>query len=346
MALWSRRGRRLAWAGMRFGWHYARGFWKPGGVPLRIGHEVTHRCNLRCVFCGIPVNAADDELTPSEITTLMDRFHAMGAVSWGFTGGEPLLKEGIDEIIRHGDRLGLLMNMVTNGLLIPQHLDALELLHFIVVSIDGPEEVHERMRAAKGIFQKSMRGIEAARKRGIPVVMQTILSRELLGGEGFDGIDRMIAVARELDVKIMFQRIYYDAVNSEEEYKSLQYSDDWHGRVIGYLVQKRREDPEVFYQSEPEILYMLQSAREKLHCYAGRFYCLIDPLGQVMPCIYKRRDAVALRPLGNDDVRAAFAAVPKEHTCSCYNSCYNRYNHMFGLDLRSVMQTLRGLIRI
>jgi len=324
---------------------YVRGTATGMGRPLRVTHEVTHRCNLRCSFCALPLRAAGNEMSVSETRGVMDAFASIGTVSWGFTGGEPLIKEGIDELVVYASRTkGFLSNMVTNGTLIPDHLPALKQLAFLIVSVDGSEPVHDTLRG-KGTFRKAVAGIESARRKGIPVTIQTMLSFSLLQDTSNTNVDAMLQLAKELGCRIMFQRVYEEKDSTADAVQDLLHSKGDHTQLMAFLAARKKKDPKLFYQSLPEIEYMWEHQHHELRCYAGKFYCTLDPEGAVFPCIYKRAERVPVVGKNAAALLDAFATLPKRHTCRCFNSCYNRFNHLLGVNMKTAWRFACDMFR-
>ena len=148
--------------------------------PNLLSINVTARCNLRCAMCMQPRdNAADGdsptmrrggaELTPEQWLRVVDQA-ASARPAFYFTGGEPLLYKGLDRILRHIKSTGLIAAVVTNATTLAQHADSLVEagVDNVTVSLDGPEEVHDRIRGAAGTFRRATEGIRAlqeARRR-------------------------------------------------------------------------------------------------------------------------------------------------------------------------------------
>ena len=83
---------------------------------------VTYRCDLRCVVCDLPARAAarrragDRELDTGELKSVLRDMKRIGTAGVGVTGGEPMLRKDLPELLRHGARLGLHMHLNTDGL--------------------------------------------------------------------------------------------------------------------------------------------------------------------------------------------------------------------------------------
>src|SRR5262245_48958553 len=87
------------------------------GPPLWLLAELTYRCPLHCVFCSNPLNyaAQSNELGTREWLDVLDQGRAMGAVQLGLSGGEPLLRDDLEQIVAHAHGLGFYVNLITSG---------------------------------------------------------------------------------------------------------------------------------------------------------------------------------------------------------------------------------------
>ncbi|MBN1879329.1 radical SAM protein [bacterium] len=147
----------------------------PGGYalpPLRVGCVLTHRCNLRCAMCFVwkhgDRDLADNELSTSEWTSIIDQIPRQAIVT--FTGGEPLVRADIRELLDHACRKHR-VHLVSNGTLfdenmINQSIESASRSIFhkglvsIGVSLEGPESVHDAMVKIPGSFAKTTRLLE------------------------------------------------------------------------------------------------------------------------------------------------------------------------------------------
>ena len=68
--------------------------------PLTIRCALTYKCNKKCIYCGIP-EGDNFEIDASKICKMITEFADLGTKWISFSGGEPLLKEGVDSIIQH-----------------------------------------------------------------------------------------------------------------------------------------------------------------------------------------------------------------------------------------------------
>lgn len=126
-----------------------------GRAPIRL-HEidlyVTMRCNIRCQFCNVRAGEYDHRDLPLErIVRMLDEAAPMGLREIHFLGGEPTLRRDLEDMIAHASGLGLNTRIISNGMLLPRaRLESLigAGLREIMISVDGMEDTHNRLRVA------------------------------------------------------------------------------------------------------------------------------------------------------------------------------------------------------
>ena len=144
--------------------------------------NVGRRCNLRCVHCYSHSHDRQytGELTHEEGLRLIDDLAAFGAPVLLFSGGEPLMRPRLFELIAHARELGMRAVLSTNGTLItPEVAGQLKEfgLSYVGVSLDGLEETNDRFRGVKGAFEMALEGMRNCRKAGIKVGLRFTMNR-------------------------------------------------------------------------------------------------------------------------------------------------------------------------
>jgi len=135
-------------------------------------YNCTSRCNLKCLHCysSSDSNLSDSELTTTEAKRLLSQLAEINCSVLLFSGGEPLLRDDLFELLAEARRLGLRSVLSTNGTLID--FDAAKRLAeltvaYVGVSLDGDEQFHDKFRGSKGSFKAALAGIENCKKAGI-----------------------------------------------------------------------------------------------------------------------------------------------------------------------------------
>jgi radical SAM protein with 4Fe4S-binding SPASM domain len=154
-----------------------------GEPPLKtVYYAITEGCNLRCPYCY----ASSEKCLPGELTTgesldLVSQAAAFGARQIVFTGGEPMLRKDLFEIVRHAKSLGLSTGIITNATMIRTPAIAeqfAELFDTMTISVDGGSaEVHDRTRG-KGSFAKTHRAIRLLNDAGVAPQINHIVTSE------------------------------------------------------------------------------------------------------------------------------------------------------------------------
>jgi radical SAM protein with 4Fe4S-binding SPASM domain len=144
--------------------------------------NITQACNLHCAHC---YRAARSHPEPGELDTaaalrVVDQLADYRVPVLLLSGGEPLLRPDLLEIISHATARGLRVSLSTNGVLLGDR--ALARLKkagvaYIGISIDGPEGVHDKLRGSKGAFRRALEGIQAALAEGFRVSLRVTLTK-------------------------------------------------------------------------------------------------------------------------------------------------------------------------
>ncbi|MCD4779797.1 MAG: radical SAM protein [Candidatus Omnitrophica bacterium] len=170
-------------------------------IPMTIMIALTYRCQCRCVHCSASdlSDQAGEELTTAECRDVIREASERGFIKVGITGGEPLLRDDIVEIVHFAYRTGMSVSIDTNGILLTEQM-VRELkdagITNINVSLDHPDEkYHNRLRRYKNCFKHALEGIDHCVQQRIPCVVSTyITDRSFENNE----LDKMIALAKEL----------------------------------------------------------------------------------------------------------------------------------------------------
>jgi len=156
-----------------------------GRNPLMFYYEVTRACDLVCKHCRASAqeNPAEDELLPEQSMKLIDQvatFPRKPTIC--FTGGDPLKRTDIFDLIRHASELGIqsaLTPSATPLATFERFRQAKEAgVSAIGVSLDGPNaEIHDAFRGFSGSFHKTLEMLEYARKLRLPVQVNTSITK-------------------------------------------------------------------------------------------------------------------------------------------------------------------------
>jgi pyrroloquinoline quinone biosynthesis protein E len=171
--------------------------------PLWLLAELTYRCPLHCPFCYNPVDYANDrsELTTAQWFDVMRQARRLGAAQLGFSGGEPLVREDLEELVGEGRRLGFYTNLITSGIGLTEQriarMKELGLDHIQLSFQDSTREMNDFLSSAK-TFELKARVARLIKQYDYPMVLNVVLHRFNL-----DHVDRIIQMALDMDVEYL-----------------------------------------------------------------------------------------------------------------------------------------------
>lgn len=136
--------------------------------------QATKRCNLLCQHCGTDAGKSlEKELSGAEFLSQMEAFKAIGVKTIGITGGEPLMRKDLFNIIARLKENGFAVGLVTNGWAYDDSVfDQIQKLKLdsVNVSIDGLCDQHDLLRSRRGSFEHAMRFLSKVAKMTLPNV--------------------------------------------------------------------------------------------------------------------------------------------------------------------------------
>ena len=171
--------------------------------PLWLLAELTYKCPLHCVFCYNPLDYADNdkELTTEQWFTVMREARDLGAAQLGFSGGEPLGRDDLEELIGEGHRLGYYTNLITSGVGLTEpriaRMKELGLDHIQLSFQDSTKEMNDFLSSTK-TFDLKMRVAKLIKKYDYPMVLNVVLHRYNL-----DHVGRIIEMASAMEVEYL-----------------------------------------------------------------------------------------------------------------------------------------------
>ena len=228
---------------------------------LRI--SLTDRCNLRCKYCmpecGVDKLEHKDILSLEEIYEITKSFVALGVNKIRLTGGEPLVRKGIVELISKISKLHGVRDiaMTTNGILLKRFAKDLKDagLNRVNLSLDTLDPVKYKEITRGGDIEDFFAGIEEAKRVGLnPIKINSVL----IGGFNDSEIERLVDLTMDEDIDVRFielMPIGEAASWAEEKFVS----NDTILKKIKSLKQVERKDP-----SSPAVYYKLPGAKGRV----------------------------------------------------------------------------------
>lgn len=179
-------------------------------------YNCTRKCNLKCVHCYSSSADIDyeDELATDEAKAMIDSLARFGSPVILFSGGEPLMRKDLPELMRYAKDAGLRVVLSTNGTMLTDDFLATAKdigLSYIGVSLDGLREVNDNFRGIEGAFDKALDGIRRTMKHGIKAGLRFTINKR--NAREIDGIFDLMA--EERIPRICFYHLVYSGRGSK-----------------------------------------------------------------------------------------------------------------------------------
>ncbi|OVE82090.1 hypothetical protein BVY03_02240 [bacterium K02(2017)] len=297
--------------------------------PYIISWNLTYRCNLACEHCYLDAGpkslekiqddafADREELNTQQCFDVIDQIadHAPEAITI-LTGGEPLLRKDILEIISYGHKKKLWVVVGTNGVLITEKLAQIlkeKGVRGLALSLDSlNDNEHDEFRKVKGSFNNTVRGAKVLNKVGLPFIIQTTINQS-----NKDQIKQIADYAyNELEAKVF--NLYFlvqsgrgqfvSDIKASEYNQILQNLSSIQKDYSGKMMVNAKCAPHYvrhLYEHEPNSEFLKSFTDGAGTCPAGTHYMGIRPNGDVTPCPY-------LPVFGGNVTRTALTKIWKE----------------------------------
>jgi len=251
--------------------------------PYTLVAELTYRCPLRCVYCSNPIDFAHtrDELSTDEWRCAFSEAAQLGVVQLHLSGGEPMLRDDLCELIQHARACDLYTNLITGGTLIDE--DKLRRfrdagLDHIQLSIQGASlDAAEKVAGVRS-HQKKLEVARLITAMGFPFTLNVVIHRLNIAE-----VPQLISLALELGAqRLELANTQFYAWGAENR-RALMPTREQYLRA-----QEIAVDAIAKYRGILEIAFVQNDylSGEPKPCMGGwgRSYMCINPAGEVLPC--------------------------------------------------------------
>jgi len=250
------------------------------GIPLGVHIDVTWRCNERCIHCYLD---HDDlgEMTYEEIADLMTQMADAGVFFLTLSGGEPLLRKDLFDIIRRARELMFNVKLKTNAILIREKEAALirELgVETVQVSIYSHRaEVHDEITKVKGSLARSLDAIRFMVSQGLKVTMANVVMKQTRWD--YPGVQ---ALAAELGAQFTIDPTITPHINGDRSLLKLNVSREDLRVIMNDQSITGATEEDQFIAVAPGAD---EDVMDNIPCSAGHSACYVSPYGDVYPCV-------------------------------------------------------------
>ncbi len=264
----------------------------------------TTRCNCRCKHCAPQVYTGKAvEMTSRQLIEQYEKSKFLKGNSVSVAGGEPFLKDDIDEFIVYLDSHKIPTVISTNGWFtdrierLVNKLEDCETVRF-AISIDGPESMHDEIRRCRGIYQKAVQSALMLHSRGFQVQINMVVQKDNL-----DSLDEFDAFFKSNGIPVIYIPVVFVG---EEEFN---FTPEDIRKIFRFVDYPRGRK------------YLLSKGKWLIkNCHAGRNSWMLDCNGDVYACwggYYKENaEEYLMGNLFEKDFDEIFLSDKKEAVCA------------------------------
>ncbi|MEK6936803.1 MAG: radical SAM protein [Nanoarchaeota archaeon] len=284
--------------------------------PFHGSIVVTYKCNLRCPMCFLWKGPGEydkqhdkKELSTEEMYNLIDDFAEIGTAGIGFTGGEPILRPDMLDLIKYTKQKGMVTHMSSNGTIIASKQIARKVvesgLDAIGFSVDGAlPETHDAIRG-NGSYEKVLQAIDnivelrKELKSRIKIVVVNVVSNY-----NVDQLIDLVTILKKKGVDHISFMPFHDiglfstGKENSSEFKIDEEKIEKLNRAVDQLINIRQKSKAIENSLAYLKLFKDAFAHKKLpfSCYAGYATLCIGAYGDIYPCFPRMEGEVDKGP--------------------------------------------------
>lgn len=337
-----------------FGWQIGRMHLQPTyRVPSSMYIVLTNRCNNRCVYCRTQGLPQIDIWTTESLRKTISEMKACGTRRIHLTGGEPMLRPDIGEIITYAKELGIFVGISTNGYQVAERINELKGIDVVFLSYDGPPEVQAQLRGGNSV--EEVRSALAALKRaGICTWTTTVLTKL-----NVDSIEEIVQFANKHNILANFNRLEFFLKPPAylhplaDEVQDLILGESEQKEAFQKLIQLKSSGAPIgssseYFKSVVEWPYadkVTDSKHSKRYrCWAGRAYGHLDTDGMLYPCGWAALWKFPGLNVLEEGFKSAWEKMKLLDGCqSCSHACGVENNLIFSLNIPSIVNAFVNL---
>jgi MoaA/NifB/PqqE/SkfB family radical SAM enzyme len=273
-------------------------------------------------------------MNTGEVLNLIKQMIKAGTQRIGFFGGEALLRKDFSQIVDFCTDNGIYITLVSNGYLVPENIGIIKKLNCLILSFDGPKEIHDANRET-GSYNKVIKAIRIAEKH-VPLITHTTLTKYSI-----DYIDGILEIAKKYGFYTTYSPVFYKSgmMVSNQQFKAavnklmkmkkkgypilisdtlLNYWLNWENISVPYKLTKESSDPK---------------------CWAGKLFCEINSDGSISNC--DSTFGLVKRNVLSEGFERAFQSLYEVKCKACIKTWAAEYNFMYSLNFNVISNWVR-----
>jgi len=309
-------------------------------VPVAVRINVNNECHCHCNYCSF-WSTPTDEMDTETLCRVIRELSAAGTRRLSLSGGEPMLRDDIGSVVACAADAGISVSMNTTGYRFAERTEALRRLDLAKLSLDGSEDVHDRVRGRKGAFAELLEGIEVCRQVGARFAFAFTMTAQTL-----DDVPFAAEMARQHGTFVAFQPVM--AVNHTHRNAEARFPDRARFvQTVDWLIERKQRGDGAIRNSLGGLRHIRRwpAFDGRLRCFAGRAFAMVEANGDLVPCD-RLRYTDPLPNLRRTSVADALRQLPEVHCPGCGYVGSLEINRLLNLQPgagRAILRVVRGL---
>jgi len=301
-------------------------------TPLIVSWAIVSRCNFQCKYCNA-WNLRGEELETSSVLRIIEELSRMGTRKIQFTGGEPLLREDIGQIVDFCRKKGIDTSINSNGSLVAKRINVLGNLDLLCLSLDGSKPVQDYLRG-EGAYDSVIQAAHIARGKNIRLRFMTVLSNTNLSD-----IEFILQKAKEFDASVLFQPATTHILMDKADNHFAAGQEKYRGAVLDLLAKKK--NTKYIANSSAGLKHLYNwPAKKRMRCFKGLVACRIESNGDVYVCP-RVKDGISPVNCAQKGFKEAFNNLPLIFCDSCWCAANVEINCLLSLKLSTMLNAIR-----
>jgi len=253
---------------------------RPG--PSSVHWVATYRCNAHCLYCEASANEVEcEELSTEQIKYTVSQLAELRVRYFYVTGGEPLLRKDVFEVIHHAKAQRMKIGFVTNSILFEKYKTDFGKARFDIIwtSVDGILKTHDRNRGYKGAYEKILAAIKFYKNINIPIrAVNTVVNQD-----NFHELPELFEALKAAGMNRW--RLALTAPVGRAKDGNWALSNDNLLKLFQFASKMRKHFPVDLSEQLGYLGCWDRQVRESpFYCPSGLDRCVIMPDGNVLPC--------------------------------------------------------------
>jgi MoaA/NifB/PqqE/SkfB family radical SAM enzyme len=269
---------------------------------------------------------------------MIEELRSLGTRFISFTGGEPLLRKDIDEIVSHCKTNGLYASLNSNGFELKDKPQTVKKFDFVIMSLDGQEAIHDYIRG-DGSYRRVLEAAEMLKENKMRLNFAVTLTKFNLDQIGF-----LMNKANEYNATITFQPASLNVLYADRD-NAIRPSEDENKKAIQEIMDyKSTRKGRVITNSFSVLRHLYDWPNKRMvRCASGQISCRIKSNGDL--CLCNRNKNGCFNAL-NSGLGEAFNSLPKIYCDECWCAQRLEINLLFSLNWEVILNNLLLLTRV